>query len=169
MPRTSGEFGFTYEVKGKAHLRQNGVCAQCGVSIAWATVEHLHDRIGARTLFATHYHQLTDLAGRKSGVHNLNVAVREWQDEIVFLHKIVEGGTDRSYGLHVARLAGVPDELVDRAREILRDLERDDGASIPMPLIGLSDLVRNKRAAGRHKDLDDVEHLEPLSARRPQK
>jgi DNA mismatch repair protein MutS len=97
-----------------------------GLALAWAIAEHLHDRIGARTLFATHYHQLTDLAARRGGVHNLNVAVREWQDEIVFLHKIVEGGTDRSYGLHVARLAGVPHELVDRAREILRDLERDE-------------------------------------------
>jgi DNA mismatch repair protein MutS len=97
-----------------------------GLALAWAIAEHLHDQIGARTLFATHYHQLTELAGRKRGVHNLNVAVREWQDEIVFLHKIVEGGTDRSYGLHVARLAGVPHALLDRAREILRDLERDE-------------------------------------------
>ena len=97
-----------------------------GLALAWAIVEHLHDSIGARTLFATHYHQLTDLAGRKPGVFNLNVAVREWQDEIVFLHKIVEGGTDRSYGIHVARLAGVPDELVARAKAVLRDLEADE-------------------------------------------
>jgi len=97
-----------------------------GLALAWAIVEHVHGDLRARTLFATHYHQLTELAGRLEGVHNLNVAVREWQDEIVFLHKIVEGGTDRSYGIQVARLAGVPQALVDRAKQILRDLERDE-------------------------------------------
>ena len=94
-----------------------------GLALAWAIVEHMHEHIGARTLFATHYHQLTDLAVRMKGVFNLNVAVREWQDEIVFLHKIVEGGTDRSYGIHVARLAGVPPALLERAKSILADLE----------------------------------------------
>ncbi len=97
-----------------------------GLALAWAIVEHVHEVLRARTLFATHYHQLTDLSNRLEGVHNLNVAVREWQDEIVFLHKIVEGGTDRSYGIHVARLAGVPPELLARAKDILLDLERDE-------------------------------------------
>ncbi len=96
-----------------------------GLALAWAIVEHLHDRTGARTLFATHYHQLTDLAERLSGVCNKSVAVREWEDSIVFLHKIVEGGTDRSYGIHVARLAGVPQDLLTRAKEILRDIEHE--------------------------------------------
>ncbi|MCB9902934.1 MAG: hypothetical protein H6831_00860 [Planctomycetes bacterium] len=96
-----------------------------GLALAWAIVEHLHDKVGARTLFATHYHQLTDLAERLSGVTNRSVAVREWQDEIVFLHKIVEGGTDRSYGIHVARLAGAPKDLLARAKAILFDLEED--------------------------------------------
>jgi DNA mismatch repair protein MutS len=96
-----------------------------GLALAWAIVEHMHERVGARTLFATHYHQLTDLATRLEGVCNKSVAVREWQDEIVFLHKIVEGGTDRSYGIHVARLAGVPDDLLVRAKQILEDLEQD--------------------------------------------
>ena len=96
-----------------------------GLALAWAIVEHVHEVLRARTLFATHYHQLTDLSNRLEGVHNLNVAVREWQDEIVFLHKIVEGGTDRSYGIQVARLAGVPQSLIDRAKEILRDVEMD--------------------------------------------
>ncbi len=96
-----------------------------GLALAWAIVEHVHDALGARTLFATHYHQLTDLAERHAGVCNKTVAVREWEDEIVFLHKIVEGGTDRSYGIHVARLAGVPRPLLERAKEILRDLEDD--------------------------------------------
>jgi DNA mismatch repair protein MutS len=96
-----------------------------GLALAWAIVEHVHEKIRARTLFATHYHQLTELASRLKGVCNLSVAVREWNDEIVFLHKIVEGGTDRSYGIHVARLAGVPKELIDRAKEILADIEED--------------------------------------------
>jgi len=97
-----------------------------GLALAWAIAEHLHERTGCRTLFATHYHQLTDLASRYKGVVNRNVAVREWGDEIVFLHRIVEGGTDRSYGIHVARLAGVPTGVVERARSILSDLEKDE-------------------------------------------
>ena len=96
-----------------------------GLALAWAIVEHLHEAIRARTLFATHYHQLTELSQRLKGVCNMNVAVREWHDEIVFLHKIVDGGTDRSYGIHVARLAGVPAALIDRARAILADIEKD--------------------------------------------
>jgi len=94
-----------------------------GLALAWAIVEHLHEKIRARTLFATHYHQLTELASRMKGVFNLNVSVREWDDEIVFLHTIVEGGTDRSYGIQVARLAGVPPELLARAKFILHDIE----------------------------------------------
>ena len=97
-----------------------------GLALAWAIVEHLRHAIGCRALFATHYHQLTELAARHAGVCNRNVAVREWQDEIVFLHKIVEGGTDRSYGIHVARLAGVPAELLARAKVILADLESSE-------------------------------------------
>jgi DNA mismatch repair protein MutS len=96
-----------------------------GLALAWAIVEHLHERARCRTLFATHYHQLTQLATRFEGVCNKSVAVREWNDEIVFLHKIVEGGTDRSYGIHVARLAGVPESLVARAKAILAELEED--------------------------------------------
>ncbi len=96
-----------------------------GLALAWAIVEHMHDVVRARTLFATHYHQLTELSDKLAGVHNLSVAVREWDDEIVFLHQIIEGGTDRSYGIQVARLAGVPDDLIGRAREVLRDIETD--------------------------------------------
>jgi len=97
-----------------------------GLALAWAIAEHLHERVGCRTLFATHYHQLTDLSTRFAGTVNKNVAVREWGDEIVFLHKIVAGGTDRSYGIHVARLAGVPRAVLERARAILADLEQDE-------------------------------------------
>ena len=88
-----------------------GTSTYDGVSLAWAVVEHLHDRIGCRTLFATHYHELTDLAQSLSGVRNWNVAVREWNEKLVFLHKIVPGAADKSYGIHVARLAGVPREV----------------------------------------------------------
>jgi len=94
-----------------------------GVALAWAATEHIADRLRCRTLFATHYHELTELSDVLEGVANFNVAVREWQDQVVFLHKIIPGGTDKSYGVHVARLAGVPKEVVDRAREILSDLE----------------------------------------------
>ena len=97
-----------------------------GLAIAWAVCEHAHDRIGARCLFATHYHQLTDLASELPAARNLNVAVREHGDDIVFLHRIEEGGTDRSYGIHVARLAGVPAEVLDRSREVLQRLERGE-------------------------------------------
>jgi DNA mismatch repair protein MutS len=109
-----------------------------GLALAWAIAEHLHERTGCRTLFATHYHQLTDLATRYEGTVNLNVAVREWGDEIVFLHKIVEGGTDRSYGIQVARLAGVPAEVLARARAILTDLERDEEGLARRILAGAS-------------------------------
>jgi DNA mismatch repair protein MutS len=94
-----------------------------GLSIAWAVAEHLHDRVGCRTLFATHYHELTELAAALSGVRNVNVQVREWNDEIVFLHRIEEGAADRSYGIQVARLAGLPKPVVGRAREVLANLE----------------------------------------------
>ncbi|HEX4796306.1 MAG TPA: DNA mismatch repair protein MutS [Humisphaera sp.] len=93
-----------------------------GLSLAWAIAEHIAATLHCRTLFATHYHELTDLARRFKGVKNLNVAVREWEDQVVFLHRIVEGGTDRSYGIHVARLAGVPAEVLERARQLLSEL-----------------------------------------------
>ena len=105
-----------------------------GLSIAWSVAEFLHDKIKARTLFATHYHELTKLAEERTGVCNFNVAVREWNDQIIFLRKIVPGGADKSYGIQVARLAGLPKEILDRAKEILAHLERPNGAiESPMP------------------------------------
>jgi DNA mismatch repair protein MutS len=102
-----------------------GTSTYDGVSLAWAVVEFLHDKIGCRTLFATHYHELTDLAKTLSSVRNLNVAVREWEDQVVFLHKIIDGAADKSYGIHVARLAGVPREVNERAKQILAQLEQE--------------------------------------------
>ncbi len=102
-----------------------GTSTYDGMSLAWAVVEYLHDHIGCRTLFATHYHELTDLAHSLDDVKNLNVAVREWQDDVIFLHKIVDGAADKSYGIHVARLAGVPREVIDRSKDILAQLEEE--------------------------------------------
>jgi len=94
-----------------------------GLSIAWSVAEFLYDKIKARSLFATHYHELIKLADDRKGVCNLNVAVREWNEQIIFLRKIISGGADKSYGIQVARLAGLPKEILDRAKEILAHLE----------------------------------------------
>jgi DNA mismatch repair protein MutS len=99
-----------------------------GLSIAWSVAEFLYDKIKARTLFATHYHELIKLAEDRKGVCNLNVAVREWNEQIIFLRKIVPGGADKSYGIQVARLAGLPKEILDRAKEILAHLESSSRA-----------------------------------------
>jgi DNA mismatch repair protein MutS len=102
-----------------------GTSTYDGLSIAWAMAEYLHDtpRLRPRTLFATHYHELTELANRHEDVHNLNVLVREWNDELVFMRRVVDGSADRSYGIQVARLAGLPAVVLRRAREILEELE----------------------------------------------
>ncbi len=97
-----------------------------GLSIAWSVAEFLHDEIKARTLFATHYHELTELELTRSGVRNYNIAVREWNDQIIFLRKIVKGGADKSYGIQVARLAGLPAGIIARAKEILSNLEQHE-------------------------------------------
>ncbi len=100
-----------------------GTSTYDGLSLAWAITEHIANKLKCRTLFATHYHELTELAELFSNVKNCNVAVREWADEVVFLHKILPGGTDKSYGIHVAKLAGVPKPILERSKEILEELE----------------------------------------------
>ena len=109
-----------------------------GISLAWSIVEYLHERINCRTFFATHYHELTSLANRFERINNLSVAVREWNDEIAFLHKIVPGSADKSYGIHVARLAGVPKEVVKRADEILSHLEDDNSLDNRDAILGMA-------------------------------
>jgi len=99
-----------------------------GLSIAWSVAEFLYDKIKARSLFATHYHELIKLAEDRKGICNLNVAVREWNEQIIFLRKIISGGADKSYGIQVARLAGLPKEILDRAKEILAHLESSSRA-----------------------------------------
>jgi len=121
-----------------------------GLSLAWSIVEHLHNQVGAKTLFATHYHELTELSGRLPRLKNFNVAVREWHDQIVFLRKIVEGGTDKSYGIQVARLAGVPKEVLERAKQILGNLEESELTP-----------EGNVRQARRQQDREKLKSLAP--------
>ncbi len=151
-----------------------------GLSIAWAVTEYLHDKPdgGPRTLFATHYHELVDIARVKTRVRNYNIAVREWEDRVVFLRKIVPGGCSRSYGIQVAKLAGIPDFVIDRAREILSGLERNE-----LDLRGIPVIVGRSKAANQSasafqpelfgnpgqeivKDLEqmDIDSLTPLEA-----
>ncbi len=112
-----------------------GTSTYDGLSLAWAITEHLHEQIGCRTLFATHYHELTQLEESLPRVANLNVAVKEWNDEVVFLHRIVSGGADKSYGIHVARLAGIPPQVNERAKDVLAQLEADHRDALDRPTI----------------------------------
>jgi len=153
-----------------------GTSTYDGISLAWSVVEHLHDHVGCRTLFATHYHELTDLEKSLPRVKNLNVAVREWEDQVVFLHKIVAGAADKSYGIHVARLAGVPRPVIERSMEILAQLEDEH-----LDAEGRAKIARRGKSAKRagvqltlfspidHPLLDDVRRLDlnnvtPLAA-----
>jgi DNA mismatch repair protein MutS len=113
-----------------------------GISIAWAVAEYVHNRVGAKTLFATHYHELTELAKELKRAKNMNVAVREWGGRVIFLYRVVDGGADHSYGVQVARLAGLPQQVLDRARSILESLERGTfapvvGRSVPIQQLSL--------------------------------
>jgi DNA mismatch repair protein MutS len=152
----SGQSTFMVEMTETANILNNatdrglvildeigrGTSTLDGLSLAWAIAEHIALEVKSRTLFATHYHELTDLARRIKGVRNFNVAVREWEDQVVFLHRIVEGGTDRSYGIHVARLAGVPPEVLSRARQLLSELAVQHVGSATVP----------KSSRARHQD-----------------
>jgi DNA mismatch repair protein MutS len=131
-----------------------------GLSIAWSVAEFLHDETRARTLFATHYHELTDLARTRSGVRNYNVAVREWNDQIIFLRKIVPGGADKSYGIQVARLAGLPAGIIARAKEILANLEQHELNADGRPAIAESSLPAGPVARPRAKPVASVEPAE---------
>ncbi len=138
-----------------------GTSTYDGLSIAWSVAEYLHDQVGALTLFATHYHELTELAKTHAAARNFTVAVREWNDEIVFLHRIVPGAADKSYGIHVARLAGLPAVVLDRAREILGRLEASDlpattttvasDGEDPVPRPTPAEVRRRKAAAAAEK------------------
>ena len=125
-----------------------------GLSIAWAVVEHISNTklIGAKTLFATHYHELTELEGKLNGVNNYCIAVKEKGDDIVFLRKIIKGGADKSYGIQVAKLAGLPDTVIERAKEIVNELVAND----------ITEVVRNisidsSTKKRKNKPLDEVD------------
>jgi DNA mismatch repair protein MutS len=121
-----------------------GTSTYDGLAIAWAVAEYLH-AIGCKTLFATHYHYLNELANRLEGVANYRVAVKEQGDRIVWLHKVLPGGTDRSYGVHVARMAGVPPEVVQRAEQILREFERRGVQGAIQPPTSDAPTIRTKK------------------------
>jgi DNA mismatch repair protein MutS len=148
-----------------------GTSTYDGVAIAWAVSEHLHDRIGCKTMFATHYHELMQLPEQLAHARNYNVAVRESGDAVVFLHRLEPGGTDRSYGIHVGQLAGLPSPVVRRAKEILRNLEGEHrmvpGEAAPPPDPG--QLVLFGEPAPEHPVMEelrgiDLERMTPLEA-----
>lgn len=140
-----------------------GTSTYDGVSIAWAVTEHLHDHLGAKAVFATHYHELTRLGDLLPGVRNLNVAVRETTDGIVFLRRLEEGGADRSYGIQVARLAGLPPPLIERAMELLTELEgRHSGGDAG---IGARSAGRGERRHADQRQLTLFEAPHPVVER----
>ena len=147
-----------------------------GLSLAWAIVEHLHESVRAKTLFATHYHELTELAAMLPDLRNLSIAVREWRDQIVFLHRVVPGTADKSYGLHVGRLAGVPDSVIQRATEVLANLEAQALDPQGKPKLGEGASIADEgadqlRLFARSEDVVaqllrelDLERLTPIAA-----
>jgi DNA mismatch repair protein MutS len=147
-----------------------GTSTYDGLAIAWAVVEYIHNHPGlrAKTLFATHYHELTDLAERLPNVVNYNVAVAERGDDVAFLHKIVPGPADRSYGVHVARLAGLPRPVINRAEEILADLEASGAAgprrSVAEPTIYQLSLFSGDDPVIAELKALDLNGLSPLDA-----
>lgn len=149
-----------------------------GVSIAWAVTEYIYDRIASRTLFATHYHELTEVALILPGIKNYHIAIKEWGEKIVFVRKIVPGGTDKSYGIQVARLAGIPKEVIERAKVILTNLEAQTLNEEDKPKFALprTDKIKSTEpfqptlfnklphpVAKALKELD-INHLTPLTA-----
>jgi len=117
-----------------------GTATYDGLSIAWATLEHLHDVNKCRALFATHYHEMTSLSDKLSGAENATVAVKEWDGEVIFLHEVIKGKADRSYGVQVARLAGLPDAVVERAKSVLEALEKGQAEHAANPKAIIDDL-----------------------------
>ena len=167
---SSGQSTFMVEMEETANIVNNdtdksliileeigrGTSTYDGMSIAWAVAEHLHDLkgIGVKTLFATHYHELTKLEDTKPRIKNFNIAVKEFNDNIVFLRQLVKGGTNKSYGIQVARLAGMPDKLIDNAKHILSGVERKDNLSVVKPPL------KKIKKKGKRKNRTDVNQME---------
>jgi len=147
-----------------------GTSTYDGLSLAWAITEYIANKIKCRTLFATHYHQLTELAELLTNVKNCNVAVREWAGEVVFLHKIIPGGTDKSYGIHVAKLAGLPKSITERSAEIMGDLESTFAKEVEGPKLGRNKTTDDSLFVQKHKSVleklasTDVDNLTPIEA-----
>ncbi len=119
-----------------------------GLSIAWATIEHLHEENRCRALFATHFHELTGLSAKLPRLFNATVRVKEWQNEVVFLHEVVPGAADRSYGIQVAKLAGLPSAVIERAKLVLAELEAQDRVSPARKLVDDLPLFASVRRGG---------------------
>lgn len=168
----SGQSTFMIEMNEVANILRNatadsllildeigrGTSTFDGLSIAWAVIEHISNKklLGAKTLFATHYHELTELEGRMNNVNNYCIAVKEKGDDIVFLRKIVRGGADKSYGIQVAKLAGVPDMVIDRAKEIVGQLSDNDIIEKIQTIVGEQ---RSERKAPMHYEEVDLEQM----------
>ena len=133
-----------------------GTSTYDGLSIAWSVIEYISNvrTLGAKTLFATHYHELTELEGAISGVNNYCIAVKEKGDDIVFLRKIVKGGADKSYGIQVAKLAGVPDLVIERAKEIVEELSDED---VTAKVSEIAVRERNEKKKPKAKKYDEVD------------
>jgi DNA mismatch repair protein MutS len=127
-----------------------------GLSIAWATIEHLHEQNRCRALFATHFHEMTALATKLPRLHNATMRVKEWQGEVVFLHEVVPGAADRSYGIQVAKLAGLPASVIERAKVVLAQIEAEDRVSPARRLIDDLPLFASARAAAPPAQTDSA-------------
>jgi DNA mismatch repair protein MutS len=122
------------------------------LSIAWATIEHLHEQNRCRALFATHFHEMTALVAKLPRLHNATMRVKEWQGDVVFLHEVVAGAADRSYGIAVAKLAGLPASVIERAKVVLAQIEAEDRVSPARRLIDDLPLFASARPAAPQKD-----------------
>jgi DNA mismatch repair protein MutS len=140
-----------------------------GLSIAWATIEHLHEQNRCRALFATHFHEMTALAAKLPRLHNATMRVKEWQGDVVFLHEVVAGAADRSYGIQVAKLAGLPASVIDRAKMVLAQIEAEDRVSPARRLIDDLPLFASARPAAPPAQTDSalVALVEALAALNP--
>jgi DNA mismatch repair protein MutS len=134
-----------------------------GISIAWAVAEYLVNNIKARTLFATHYHELTDLALNMEGIENYNVVVKEWGDEVIFLRKIEKGPADKSYGIQVGRLAGLPESVIEKAKVILDELEKKEARTL-IPKLAQMDLFFSGDPIKKELLILNIEALTPKNA-----
>jgi len=182
---TKGQSTFMIEMNEVANILNNatshsliildevgrGTSTFDGVSIAWAVAEYIHNnpKVSAKTLFATHYHELTELVLTLERAKNYNVSVKEWNDEVVFLHKIIEGPTDKSYGIHVASLAGLPKEVIERAKDILVNLENETISEKGLPKFAKEPAQLTFFAPVDHPIVDeikslDTENMTPLQA-----